>query len=165
MARFAPRVKSLFSVVVLLAIVAGCGRGVPVDGFKGARGQVSGTITLDGEPLQKGCQVIFMADKGGYTASGVVQNNGLYSLSYRGGNGLPTGGYLVQLTAPIVPDSKEPVDPTMMGAKLKIGGTNKGTESTDAGPFPSKYASTTTSKLQFKVESKQNTADFKLEKK
>ena len=56
MNRFASRVKSLVQTIVLVLIFVGCG-GTPIDGFKGERGQVSGKITLGGEPVQAGCQV------------------------------------------------------------------------------------------------------------
>ena len=98
MNRFASRVKSLVQTIVLVLIFVGCG-GTPIDGFKGERGQVSGKITLGGEPVQAGCQVIFMSTgKGGYVGTGVIAEGGIYTLTYKVGAGLPAVDYLVQLT-------------------------------------------------------------------
>lgn len=153
-------VRSLLMSVILLTGVVGCGEG-KTDGFTGKRGQVSGTITLDGTPLKEGCQVIFMSATGGYTASGVVNGEGKYSLVYSDSSGLPTGEYLVQLTAPVQADSTTMVDPMEMAAKMQLGQGN--VPAANSGPFPHMYESTTTSTLTFKVEPNQNVADFKLE--
>ena len=164
MARIALRFNVLLLTLVAIFAATGCGGGAAADGFKGERGQVSGTVTVDGQPLKKGCQVLFFSEKGGYSAGGAVDGGGKYTLNYSKGGGLPTGDYLVQLTAPVVLGSKEVVDPSMMAAKMNVGKIQGG-GITDSGPFPSKYSSTTTSTLQFKVGPKQNTADFKLEAK
>lgn len=157
---------SVISVILVAQLVAGCGGGSSGDGFTGARGQVSGTITLDGQPLEEGCQVLFMAQTGGYTATGVVGGDGRYTLVYTGGEGLPVGDYKVQVAPPVAGDSSlsnQPVDPGKMAAQMKL--TRGGQKAEDTGPVPAKYKSTDTSGLRFKVEADQNTADFKLEKK
>ena len=162
MARVAKNLKSLFLTVLLGAFALGCGGGTG-DGYTGPRGQVSGKVTLDDQPLKSGCQVLFVSTKGGYTAGGVIKDGGVYTLAYKESAGMPIGEYQVQLTAPIVPASTEVVDPSKMQEKLKLGADSKGGE--DSGPFPSKYASTNTSLLSFPVKAGPNTADFKLEKK
>ena len=154
-----------FFLILVVPLVAGCGGGSSDDGFTGARGQVSGTITLDGQPLQEGCQVLFMAEKGGYTATGVVGGDGRYTLVYTGGKGLPVGDYNVQVSAPVVVDSSgadTTVDPAKMAEQMEL--KPGAQEPEDTGPVPSKYRSADTSGLGFKVEANQNTADFKLEK-
>ena len=158
-------INTRFLWVAFLAVLAGCGGGgAQGDGFKGARGEVSGTITLDGKPLQKGCQVIFMSKEGGHTATGVVDEQGKYTLSYTGGNGLPVGEYLVQLSAPVViSEQKGPVDPRAMADKMKLAG-KPGEATTDSNPFPNKYLTTTNSKLTFTVAAGKNTANFELTK-
>ncbi|MFH1918528.1 MAG: carboxypeptidase-like regulatory domain-containing protein [Planctomycetota bacterium] len=155
-----------FFLILVVPLVAGCGGGSSDDEFTGARGQVSGTITLDGQPLQQGCQVLFMAEKGGYTATGVVGDDGRYTLIYGGGKGLPVGDYKVQVSAPVAVDSSgadTTVDPAKMASQMKL--EPGAHEPEDTGPVPLKYRSTDTSTLRFKVEANQNTADFKLEKK
>ena len=160
MNRFALNLKFLVPSIVLLILISGC-VGKPLDGFTGERGQVSGKITLGGEPVQTGCQVTFMSVKGSYLASGVITEGGRYSLSYRVKEGLPAVDYLIQLAPPVGPASTTAVDPAKMGAAAKISpGQLSGSE--DGKPFPSMYVSSTTSKLQFKVKAGQNTADFGL---
>jgi hypothetical protein len=108
--------------------------------------------------------VLFMADAGGYTAGGVIQDGGKYTLVYAGGNGLPVGEYSVQIAPPIVnTENAAPVDPSQMAGQLKLN-RKSGKEASEGGPFPSRYGSTSTSGLKFKVVANQNTADFKLEK-
>jgi hypothetical protein len=143
----------------VVVTVAGCGS--PGDGYTGARGQVTGKVTLDGQPLQKGCQIIFMSATGGYTAAGVIEDAGAYKLSYSDERGLPAVEYQIQFTAPISPPASAPSDPTKMAETMKLGTKMKGT---DEGPFPTKYASVNTSKLFFTVKEGQNTADFALAK-
>lgn len=155
-------ISPAFALGLLVSIV-GCG-GNSGDGFTGERGSVSGTITLDGQPLVNGCQVLFIADAGGYTAGGVIQDGGKYTLVYGGGSGLPVGDYLVQIAPPIVnTENAEPVDPSQMAGQLKLN-RKSGKEASESGPFPSRYGSTSTSGLKFKVAAGQNTADFALEK-
>lgn len=154
---------SFSGLIVAILAIAGCG-GPVGDGFKGERGQVSGAITLDGQPLATGCQVLFIADTGGYTAGGVIQDGGKYTLVYGGGSGLPVGEYSVQIAPPIVnTENAAPVDPSQMAGQLKLN-RKSGKEASESGPFPSRYGSTSTSGLKFTVAPNQNTADFKLEK-
>ena len=151
--------SALIALLVLVGM-SGCG-GSSGDGFSGARGQVSGKMTLDDKPLESGCQVIFISTKEGYTASGVVDDAGAYKLIYNGGAGMPAVEYQVQLTAPINTTPQD-MNPSKMGANMTLG---KKTKTEDAGPFPSKYGSTTTSKLSYTVKEGNNTADFPLSKK
>ncbi|WLD13710.1 hypothetical protein [Planctellipticum variicoloris] len=116
------------------------------------------------QPLATGCQVLFIADTGGYTAGGVIQDGGKYTLVYGGGSGLPVGEYSVQIAPPIVnTENAAPVDPSQMAGQLKLN-RKSGKEASESGPFPSRYGSTSTSGLKFTVAPNQNTADFKLEK-
>lgn len=161
MASYKNGVRSLVMSLIVMTGVVGCG-GSPGDGFSGDRGQVSGTITLDGTPLMEGCQVIFISATGGHTASGKVNAEGKYTLVYSDSAGLPAVEYLVQLTAPVLADSTTTVDPTQMAARMQLGeGGNEPIG--EVRIFPLKYESTTTSTLTFKVEPKENVADFKLE--
>jgi hypothetical protein len=151
--------------LILLAVSllsVGCGGGQS-DGYSGPRGQVAGKVTIDGQPLAKGCQVYFQADKGGYTAAGVVGDDGQYTVAYAGGSGLPTGDYRVQLSPPLVVDAAPAtVDPTQMAGRMKISPKMKSSE--EDGPFPAKYRSMETSGMKFRVEANQNTANFDLTK-
>lgn len=163
MKRFASIFHKLFLAAIVLTFSAGCG-GDTGDGYSGERGQVSGTITYDGKPLQEGCQVIFMSQKGGYVAGGTIGADGKYTLTYADDpGGLPVGIYEIQLTAPIEPPSTEGQDPTKMAQNIQMGPKGKVKGAADE-PFPPKYASTATSMLKFDLQPGENTADFALKK-
>lgn len=148
----------MFAIVpLLLAGLTGCGS--TGDGYSGTRGKVSGTITIDGAPLKSGCQVVFTSDKG-YTATGVIADGGKYTLNYPFGD-IPAVEYGVQLSAPVAAPAaaSQPVDPTKMAETMKL--SKKSAGGSDL-PFPPKYASTTSSKMTFKVQGGENKADFAL---
>ena len=52
-----------------------------------------------------------------------------------------------------------PVDPSKMGASMKVGRKMK---AADVGPIPTKYQSTNSSKMSFVVKDGDNKADFDL---
>jgi len=143
----------------LVTVVAGCGKAA--DGFSGQRGKVSGKATLAGEPLPAGCQVLFIATKGGFTASGPVGPDGTYALEYQVPAGLPVGDYVVQISPPAGGSSAAPVDPAAMAQKMKLSANAK---PDDALPFPQRYASTSTSGLAFTVQPGANTFELSLKK-
>ena len=148
----------LLHQILLVSLIVGCGgRG---DGYSGPRGTVSGTITVDGKPLQKGCQVMFIA-AAGHTASGVIDEAGKYNLIYTDGE-VPAVEYQVQLTAPISTATQN-VDPAAMAQKMTL--SKKSVGAANDAPFPSKYGSTSTSKMSFTVKQGPNTADFALSSK
>lgn len=157
MFRFLRSTPALFLQLLLVATCSGCGSSG--DGYSGPRGTVSGTITVDGKPLQSGCQVLFMATKGGYTAAGVVGDGGKYTLTYAQGN-VPAVEYQVQLTAPVATAAPQQADPAQMGAQMKL--TKKAKGGASDGPFPAEYGSISTSKMSFTVKEGDNTADFAL---
>jgi hypothetical protein len=143
-----------FSLLILCAM-AGCGS--KGDGYSGPRGKVTGTITVDGKPLVAGCQVLFMSDKG-YTATGTVGDGGTYKLTYPHGD-VPAVEYKVQLTAPATTATPN-VDPLKMAGNIKL--SKKGADGDKDGPFPSRYSSTSSSKMSFTVKQGENKADFAL---
>jgi hypothetical protein len=157
--------RSLFSSlpvllrqILLVSLIVGCGgRG---DGYSGPRGTVIGTVTVDGKPLQKGCQVVFIA-AAGHTASGVVDDSGKYTLIYSHGD-VPAVEYQVQLAAPISTATQD-VDPAKMAQNMTL--SKKSVGAANEGPFPSKYGSTATSKMSFTIKEGPNTADFALSSK
>jgi len=162
MVSFAPRVRSVGLFVVLsLTVIVGCGS--EGDGYKGPRGQVSGTVTFQGKAIPAGSAVLFQGTKGAaYVATGTVNADGKYSLVYRGKPGLPGVTYLVQISQP--PSSgAQSVTVTDISDPAKIDGTKLAEAANQVkGPFPSKYNSTATSGLTFTVKEGQNTADFTL---
>ncbi len=145
-----------FLLTCLVGLV-GCSR--PADGYSGPRGTVAGRLVIDGRPVPRGCQVVFMATRGSFIASGTVEHDGRYSLLYRVAEGLPVGEYVVQVGLPA-------------GWGPAIAGSAGGSQSTDvneiskawiaAMPFPERYLAASTSGLEFTVQSGENTADFLL---
>ena len=148
----------LLHQILLVSLIVGCGgRG---DGYSGPRGTVSGSITVDGKPLQKGCQVMFIA-AAGHTASGVIDEAGKYNLIYTDGD-VPAVEYQVQLTAPISVTTQD-ADPSKMAQNMTL--SKKSGGASNEAPFPPKYGSTATSKMSFTVKEGPNTADFALSSK
>ena len=152
---------------VLSVFSIGC-TGGQRDGYSGPRGQVAGRVTVDGQPLTKGWQVFFQADKVGYYGVGVVGDDGQYKVEYSRGSGLPTGDYSVQISPPPVmnptPPTGPPDDPKVMELERKYVLDAMSKPSKGGGLFPAKYGSINTSGLKFRVEANQNTANFDLAK-
>lgn len=155
MMRVAGLIVPMFLVVGLVG-AAGCGGGA--DGFSGQRGTVSGSVTLDGKPLQQGCSVLFMSASGTYVGTGVVNDAGSYTIAYRVPAGLPIGEYRIQISPPAEAASA-PVDPAAMASQMKL--SARGSGSSD-GPVPSKYQSVASSGLSFTVAAGANTAPLEL---
>src|SRR5689334_17675559 len=82
---------SLFSVVLPAVLFLGCGGDMKV-------APVAGTVTLDGEPLER-ASVLFQPDKGGRPSYGVTDKSGRYSLLYSmSENGAEVGPATVKVT-------------------------------------------------------------------
>ena len=120
---------------IVLATLIGCG---------GKPATVSGVVTLDGKPLQRGT-VGFTPVASGMRAAGVIGSDGKYSLSTNRDAGLETGEY----TATVV--SREPGPENAQGPPMP-------------GPYitPQRYAVESTSGLKFTVEGGSNTIDIAL---
>ncbi|MEW4528009.1 hypothetical protein [Maioricimonas sp. JC845] len=95
----------LLTLVILIA--AGCGDSNPL-----GRQAVTGTISLDGQPLKRG--TIEFTPQGDGTASGAVIESGSFSIP--ADKGLPPGDYLVRIFA--ADEEGEPVD--MPGESNKL---------------------------------------------
>ncbi len=157
------RIFSLITKPIVLmslpfVICAGCSRS---DGFTGPRGTVEGKIVFQGVPIPEGSSILFMAaTQGGYTAGGIVDTNGKYTLKYNGSTALPAVEYLIQISPPAeTPDPEMLIDPTL----LALTTDEVASFTMIAPPFPPKYSSAHTSQLKFTVEQGKNSADFELE--
>lgn len=98
------------SVLLMLLIPLlsyGCGNSNPL-----GRQAVTGTITLDGQPLERG--TIEFTPQGPGTASGATIENGQFFIP--ADKGLPPGDYLVRISA--ANDDAEPMD--MPGESSKV---------------------------------------------
>lgn len=94
-------------LTLLVLVSAGCGKSNPL-----GRQAVTGTISLNGQPLEHG--TIEFSPQGEGTASGAVIENGSFSIP--ADKGLPPGDYLVRISA--ADEEGEPVD--MPGESTKI---------------------------------------------
>lgn len=147
---------------LVAAVVSAIGCGGPADGYSGPRGTVAGRLTLDGAPLPAGCQVLFMAKRGGFLATGTVGEDGRYTLDYRVRQGLPVGDYLVQLARP---ETQTPAASGTADIGLPPPNIAELLKAWEASlPFPQRYQSTSTSGLEFAVKPGANAADFDLTK-
>jgi hypothetical protein len=106
----------------------------------GEWGNVSGTVSVDGEPLKTGT-ITFHPVAGGADAYGTI-TGGSYSISTGQDPGLKTGQYQVMVSATTIPESG-----SAEKAKLLT---------------PAKYATPQTSDLKADVHSGSNRCDFKL---
>lgn len=127
-------------VILITGVLAGCsGPNVA---------SVSGTVTLDGQPLTTG-MVSFYPDGGnGAPASGSIDSSGNYSLSTGTDVGLALGKYVAIVVA--TKDPPQPYDKT-------------GAEIPPIPITPGKYASTNTSDLHVEVKAGKNTVPLALQ--
>jgi len=130
--------RSLIACLVILTLV-GCGK----RGFSGPTGKVTGKVTLEGTPLPEGSIITLIATQG-YMASGVTAADGSFKLTYAGSENIPAATYKAQLSPPASAAPAELMDPS------------KPLPAAPPEPFPSKYAATTTSELEFTVKEGEN---------
>jgi len=123
-------------------------------GYSGATGKVSGTVTLDGNPVA--ANVSFLNTEMGYSASGAADSNGSYSLSSKGSSEIPVGKYQVAVTAP---PAKEMTPEEAMEASLK---SEDGSVPAVESAIPAKYNSPGGSGLTFEVKEGDNNFEVKM---
>ncbi|QDU10187.1 carboxypeptidase-like regulatory domain-containing protein [Gimesia aquarii] len=86
--------KSFLYIGVMFGCLTGCGGGGDFNDYP----DVTGTVTLDGQPLTTG-HVSFQSDSGG-TGIGVLDSNGKYSArTSRNQAGLKPGEYKISVTS------------------------------------------------------------------
>jgi hypothetical protein len=137
---------------VLLAMVSSAAIGLSVVGCGNGLASVSGTVTLDGEPIAGGSDVrgtvtFYRQDGTGTPAVGIIDSDGRYEMSTGSTDGVPPGEYAVAIAATriIIPEP---------------GATPSGRPIT-----PRYYANAKESGLRADVEPGGNTFDFQLESK
>jgi hypothetical protein len=123
--------------------IVGCGSG---------QASVSGTVTLDGQPVigsrQLNGTVSFYRESGGAPAIGIIDESGRYTLKTGGTGGLEPGNYRVGISIrQIIP----PANPADMPAGHIIS--------------PAKYGDMSQSGLKADVKPGSNTFDFALQSK
>jgi len=143
--------NSLWSVLAMgvLLVVGGCGSSRD----RPPLGKVSGTVTMDGNPLVG--VVVSFSPQGGRTSSGVTDANGKYELTYAHGvKGAQVGKHTVHISS--------------QGGERGGGNPNEEKGASNAqkadyfkGEIPAKYDQKST--LTASVAAGSNTIDFKLE--
>ena len=162
--RLLARSHALWAILVIAGLLfcGGCSPG----GYSGPTGTVTGTVTLNGEPVPQGCTVAFVSDDG-HVASGKTGSGGSYQLSAgEAGDRVPAATYKVSVGAPASGDAMSDAEyEKMMEAQSAAGGgAEPEEEAQPAGDvIPAKYRTTGTSGLSFEVKAGSNTIDIPLE--
>lgn len=132
-------IGNLFPLIFVLTLMVGCSQ--PLES------QVSGTVTLDGKPLQRG-NIVFHPAKSGTPAYGTIDQEGLYAVKSGQSAGMKPGEYIVVVKSTSqVEQSPEP------GA----------VEVTPELLTPRQYAMKQTSPLSYAVVAGEQTIDIPLE--
>jgi hypothetical protein len=117
--------KRAAAVLVLVVLLAGCG----------GRGNVSGTVKFDGQPLSGGTITFYDSRNG--SQSSAIGKDGAYSVS-----GLAAGPVKVSLAVPL---------PISFVARSMPGGGEPTPPPVQAPPLPAKYLDASTSELGFEL--------------
>jgi hypothetical protein len=130
--------------VLLSMLIFGCSSGTTYT-YDGPTGEVTGKVTFKGSPVSVG-QVNFQSTHG--AASGEIEEDGTYTLTYLGRSGIPVGDFLVYVTPPRTEstEAQEEVPSTVSHPMI-----------------PEKYQMASTSGLKFSVKEGANTYDIAME--
>ncbi len=162
--RFVTRGFRPWAVLVVIGILvcSGCQPG----GYSGPTGTVSGTVTLNGEPVPQGCTVVFIADAG-HTATGQVGPGGTYSLSVVGKSGKSSAVPVANYKVCVSPPAKEAAESEDYEAMMDRSASGEEQPQAQAPAqqeiIPAAFQSVTTSGLSYEVKEGPNTIDVKLE--
>lgn len=130
---FARPIADLFLCAIALSLAIGCSDEPPT-------GSVSGTVTLNDQPLGSGI-VILLDEQTGVGGSAELDASGRYKIA-----SIRVGTYQVAVQGPPPPAPHEMADATVPPAP----------------PIPPKFQSAETSGLSVEVEEGKNAADFAL---
>lgn len=125
------------SIVCLLACaVVGCGKPGP----QGPTGTVRGRITHQGAPLDAGSRVFFTSES--FNASGLVGEDGKFSVESLDGPRIPAGKYQISVAPPSGPE---------LTPEQQMERYDRGEVAGDDPKIPQKYRNSATSELSFEV--------------
>jgi hypothetical protein len=138
--------------------LTGCGSGVPEAPKPSKLVEVSGKVTMAGEPLDGSVVIFTPASAGGFIGHGFTDSTGKYVAETRSGDsiepGLAPGSYKVLVSRFLKPDGTVPADPTeppaMSGARESL---------------PMEYSSPTGSRLRAVVGQSGGVFDYEIKKK
>jgi hypothetical protein len=143
-----PVMTRFWGMCVVVALCCGCGTG---DGLN--RASVSGKVTVNGTPVEKG-NISFMPAKGtkGPSVGGEIKNG---TFQIPAARGPVAGNYTVQLNAPQKTGRK-----TKLAPGVSVPGLAPGAEIDEVLDLPAQY--NTKSTLQKEVKAGKNDFDFEL---
>jgi hypothetical protein len=131
--------RAAFGFLLAAGLAAGCGASGTAD--------VSGTVSYDGKPIERGSITFIPADGNAATAGAQIEN-GKYAAAK-----VPTGTAKVVISGAKVTERKivydNPTKPTVVTADELL---------------PPKYSNRDTSELRYEVQRGQQVKDFNLEK-
>lgn len=140
-------------LLIVLGALAGCSGGTDF----GEMGSISGKLTMDGQPLEAGTQLLFMKIDAGYAAFGDTDEAGNYTITWiREGerrSEVPVGDYQVLIQPPAGQDTESmSADQMLSGEDVPIAEPK----------FPRKYQQHATSGLEYTIEPGENRVDIDL---
>ncbi len=133
--------QTAVAIVAAFGLAAGCSSSLD--------SSVSGTVTLDGKPLEIGngtCTVSFYPEEGGAAAQGRVGPDGTYALKTGSTKGIRSGTYIVTVVATGPSREPPPGVPPMPGPLLT----------------PTRYGTKERSDLRFMIASGTNRINIAL---
>lgn len=144
MRRIIANAGRLGTALAVCALAVGCGSGGPV------MGRVSGTVSFEGKPLEKGTVTFIPTDDKRPPATGTIQAGGYYVLkTTEPGDGAVVGQYKVAVSD----IDSEVLNTPLPGMPVKV----------PKSAIPKKYLDANTSSLEAAVESGSQTRDFDLQ--
>ncbi|GAB6186733.1 carboxypeptidase-like regulatory domain-containing protein [Thermopirellula anaerolimosa] len=162
MQRFASSLPVVVGIAALGLITLGCSKG---SGLK--TGSVSGTVTMNGQPVAN-AQVVFQPKQGGQNAVGTTDANGRYTLMTGTDRGAIIGEHRVTVTVQQGAEQLSGIDAAdpsaaygqaMMAA---ASGRPPAGQTQGSSGIPAKYADPNTSGLVFTVQAGSNTFNIEL---
>lgn len=151
----------LLCVHAALLVVLGCGAG------SGPTGSVEGTVTLDGEAVEAGVQIVFIETSTGKSVTGSTDESGNYKLETVDSAGtligVPIGTYQVTVTSS--DNSTEMTDEEYeiyMDSSQTVQDQMDADHAGDNFIIPDKFHAAETSGFEFTVEDSENTIDLAL---
>lgn len=150
----------IFSWVVLLLSISGCGDSGP------AMGKVTGTVKLDGKPTPK-LMVVFVPKEGGETSQAITNSDGVYELLGKVKKGALLGLHTVSITTVREPSAAAQASTEMSSDSAAYANQSDPAQYVRAAQFkelvPAKYNSK--SELVEEVAAGDNVIDFDLKTK
>ncbi|QDU73402.1 hypothetical protein Pan97_03730 [Bremerella volcania] len=145
-----PRLAFAALVLTMAAVMLGCDSGPSL-------GQVTGTVTYQGKPIEKG--TIVFEVPGTRSAFGKIENGKIVDVStFESGDGVPLGEATVAVNA--YDDAGMSTEQTSPNGQNAPGGTGRMVIGKNL--IPAKYSNPTTSNLHVTIEAGMNVVELNL---